>query len=177
MDEKNRPDLIDDQTAPAVCDIPWGKRGNTADNGCGWIAAYNVTAALLGHVRREDVTGEIVRLGGVWFSGRFGTKPRGITRYLRSRFGKVKTAGPFLGRWRKKSRGARAVIALFQHKGLFSPLHYVSGIGEEPGKFRFYNDDDYSAEYGGEPVTADEFCKLMKKEGRKPIKLWAVTKD
>lgn len=177
MDEKNRPDLIDDQTAPAVCDIPWGKRGNTADNGCGWIAAYNVTAALLGQVRREDVTGEIVRLGGVWFSGRFGTKPRGITRYLRSRFGKVKTAGPFLGRWRKKSRGARAVIALFQHKGLFSPLHYVSGIGEGPGKFRFYNDDDYSAEYGGEPVTVDEFCKLMKKEGRKPIKLWAVTKD
>ena len=36
---------------------------------------------------------------------------------------------------------------------------------------------DYSAEYGGEPVTVDEFCKLMKKEGRKPIKLWAVTKD
>ena len=177
MDGKSTAELIDDQTSRAVCDIPWGKRGNTGDNGCGWIAAYNVTAALLGRVRREEVTDAIARLGGVWFSGRFGTKPRGITKYLRSRFGKVKTAGPFLGRWRKKSRGARAVIVLFQHKGLFSPLHYVSGIGEGPGKFRFYNDDGYSSRFGEDPVTMDEFCGLMKKEGRKPLMLWAVAED
>lgn len=88
--------------------IPYG-RVTSEDNGCGWIAVFNV----LRHLEQEPPAPEIVAkemLSGVLMGGHWGTWPFAIVRYLRKRGYDV--------RWTVNKRG-QAKLALESDAAVF----------------------------------------------------------
>lgn len=82
--------------------------------------------------------------------------PFSVTKYLRSKFWFLYTAGPITYLWGIKAELSGAIIVLYQHKGWNASLHYVAGIktgGSVGGSYRFYNDSYYKKKYGTRSIS------------------------
>lgn len=113
------------------------------ENGCGWIAVFNVLRRLEG-VSPDPV--EIARLmsKGVILKGRLGTYIHGITGFLRRRGYKVRWT---LRKSAQAELAARADASIFLYCGPWSGLvrwtrlqaHYIALYPERDGRFRVFN--------------------------------------
>lgn len=148
------PSYINNQNDNNVKNIKWGLSGNTGANGCGWIAVYNVMLSYSKKITYQYVINGLTSAGGVLGFGKLGADPRGITKYLKSKFWFVYTAGPIIYLWGIKSELSGGIIVLYQHKGWNSSLHYIAGIKEGMrgrALFCFHNSDVYDSRH----VTID----------------------
>ncbi|MDD7393052.1 MAG: RHS repeat-associated core domain-containing protein, partial [Eubacteriales bacterium] len=80
------PSYINNQNDNNVKNIKWGLAGNTWANGCGWIAVYNVMLSYSKKITYQYVINGLTLAGGVLGFGKLGADPRGITKYLKSKF-------------------------------------------------------------------------------------------
>lgn len=172
------PSYINNQNDNNVKNIKWGLAGNTWANGCGWIAVYNVMLSYSKKITYQYVINGLTLAGGVLGFGKLGADPRGITKYLKSKFWFVYTAGPITYLWGIKSELSGGIIVLYQHKGWNSSLHYVAGIkvgGGTGGSFRFYNDSYYKQRYGSKAISIWQYIDLLKANGCKLVMFWGVS--
>ena len=128
--------LITDQLL--LPEVRFGQKGNTADHGCGWIAAYNVRRMLGEDVEPETVLRAVWR--GARFGGRMGTDPFYLIGYFRAlgygaRF--VSGAEPM----EKAARASDAFILLYVYDQNDCPGgHFVAGrYCNETDRFRVLN--------------------------------------
>ncbi len=118
-----RDGFINEQSSTAH--IPYG-RMNSAENGCGWIAAFNV----LRRIEAQPPTPELVAqslLNGLVLQGYLGTRPSAIIRFLRGRGHEVRWA---LKRDRQRRLEADSAASILLYAGPFLrwrafQLHYV----------------------------------------------------
>jgi hypothetical protein len=118
-----RDGFINEQSSTAH--IPYG-RMNSAENGCGWIAAYNV----LRHIEMQPPTPEWVAqslLNGLVLRGYLGTRPSAIINFLRRRGHEVRWA---LKRDKQRQLAAASAASILLYVGPFLrwrefQLHYV----------------------------------------------------
>ena len=82
------PELFHGQHNGVTPNLPYGL-GNTAKNGCGWIALYNALLLAGSYMKPVDVILEIIARRGLRLWGFFGTKSRAIARIIRERGHKV----------------------------------------------------------------------------------------
>lgn len=149
--------LITDQRA--FPEIRFGKAGNTADHGCGWVAAYNVRRMLGEDVEPETVLRAVWR--GARFGGRMGTDPFYLLGYFRA-LGYEATLVSGTERMEAAAKQARAFILLYVFDGKEVPGgHFIAGrYSEEADAFRILN-----GEHGGdvleESLTAAQNGKTL----------------
>ena len=129
------------------------------DNGCGAIAIYNVLHSYSSKITINKVLSNLRWMyGSIVYNniGLVGISPFSVSKYLKSKFWFLHTAGPITYLWGIKAELSGAVIVLYQHKGWNSSLHYVAGIktGDGAGgSFRFYNDSYYTTKYGTKSIS------------------------
>jgi hypothetical protein len=168
---------INNQKAPDVSGIPWGRLGNTGENGCGWIAIYNIMASYDVGISKDDVLRDLSARGGALLWGKLGTSPTAITGYLRSEFAFVRIAA-HTAQWGALGQQSERVIILFRGKGRTAPLHYVAGVRTMYGtesKFRFYNDPCwYGRKYRDRPISIREYAAYLTECGCMPLLLWGI---
>ncbi|MBE5928287.1 MAG: hypothetical protein E7267_02790 [Lachnospiraceae bacterium] len=165
---------INDQSDSSIRNIKWGLYGKTGPNGCGWVAVYNVMVSYSNKITYRYVIDGLGLAGGVLGFGKLGTAPGAITRYLKSKFWFVRTAGPITNLWGIKAELSGCVIVLYQHRGWNGNLHYVAGIkvgGGVDGKFDFYN-DPYTK--GKRRISIWKYIDILKKNGCKILMFWGV---
>lgn len=133
---------VNEQTLTAG--IPYG-RMNSSENGCGWIAAFNV----LRHLEAEPPAPEWVAkslLGGIVLWGYLGTWPFAIVNFLRGRGHQVRWS---LKRSVQKRLAAESAASILLYVGPILrwrdfQLHYVMLYPAGRGKARVLN-------FGGDP--------------------------
>ena len=159
------PDYIYDQEDASVADIPWGMLGNTADNGCGWVATYNIMATYDGDTTKESVISGLTIKQAPFFFGLLGAKPFGIRQYLADYFEETKIYFFSASKWEDYAKDCDGVIVLYASlkSGIF---HYVAGVADEEGKFRFYNTN--YASYAS-PISVGDYVSIITKNDRLPI--------
>jgi hypothetical protein len=119
--------------------IPYG-RMDSSENGCGWIAAFNV----LRHLEGKQPVPEIVAkslLGGLVLWGYLGTWPFAIMRFLRGRGYAVRWS---LKKSVQKQIAASSAASVLLYVGPFLrwsdfQLHYVMLYPCPGGRFRVLN--------------------------------------
>lgn len=115
-----------------ITDVPYGCRTSN-QNGCGWIALYNLLRNFGEPVPHEALTRALSR--HALFGGLLGTSPLRIRRYLR-RHGHPMDAALGLRRVIAASERASAGILMYRHRGGW---HFVA-FGRQAGELlRFYN--------------------------------------
>lgn len=122
-----------------TAEIPYG-RMTSAENGCGWIAAFNV----LRHLEDEPPAPEWVAkslLGGLVLWGYLGTWPFALINFLRGRGHQVRWS---LKRSVQKQLAAESAASIFLYVGPFLrwrefQLHYVMLYPEGTRKVRVLN--------------------------------------
>ncbi len=132
-----RDGYINEQSLTA--DIPYG-RMNSDENGCGWIAAFNVLRRIEAHPPAPDFVAQSL-LNGLVLWGYLGTSPSAIIRFLRGRGHKVRWA---LKRDEQKRLAADSAASIFLYVGPFLrwhqfQLHYVMLYPEGAGAIRVFN--------------------------------------
>lgn len=134
--------LITDQRA--LPQVRYGSDGNTADHGCGWIAAYNARRMLGETVEPETVLRTIWH--GARFGGRMGTDPFYLLGYFRA-LGYETRFVSGTERMEAAARAARAFILLYIYDSKDCPGgHFVAGqYRPETEDFRILN-----GEHGGD---------------------------
>ena len=137
--------LITDQRL--LPEVQFGRAGNTADHGCGWIAAYNARRLLGDPVEPETVLRAVWR--GARFGGRMGTDPFYLVGYFRALGYTVRLVSG-TERMEAAARAADAFILLYVFDQQDCPGgHFVAGqYREETKAFRVLN-----AERGGDIVV------------------------
>jgi len=174
------PNYINNQNDKSVKDIGWGKFGNTGNNGCGWIAVYNVMITFYKWITYKSVITALTNMGGPLLYGLFGTDPSVITSYLWKHFFVRLRLYTYTSQSGMSLREyVKAVIVLYSNgSDLFSSWHYVAGIRKEckngKGYFRFYNDSNYRSQFGSQYITFLEYTKFLISKGRKFIYLWTI---
>ena len=138
--------LITDQRL--LPEVRFGRVGNTADHGCGWVAAYNVRRMLGESVEPEEVLRTVWH--GARFGGRMGTDPFYLIGYFRALgYGARLVSGA--ARMEAAARAADAFILLyvFDHKDCPGG-HFIAGhYREETDDYRILN-----GEHGGDAAAA-----------------------
>ncbi len=137
-----RDGYINQQTLTAR--IPYG-RMNSAENGCGWIAAFNVLRRLEANPPAPEWFANSL-LGGIVLWGYLGTWPFAIIKFLRRRGHEVRWS---LKRSVQKRLAAESAASIFLYVGPFLrwrdfQLHYVMLYPEGRRKVRVLN-------FGGDP--------------------------
>jgi hypothetical protein len=137
-----RDGYINEQSLTAA--IPYG-RMNSDENGCGWIAAFNVLRRIEAHPPAPDFVAQSL-LNGLVLWGYLGTSPSAIIRFLRGRGHKVRWT---LKRDEQKRLAADSAASIFLYAGPFLrwhqfQLHYVMLYPEGVRGIRVLN-------YGGDP--------------------------
>lgn len=61
--------------------------GLSRNNGCAWIAAYNVLLLTGNYLSEEEIKHKLIRLNGLILGGTFGTRPKAVYRLLKDQFG------------------------------------------------------------------------------------------
>jgi len=126
-----RDGYINEQSLTA--DIPYG-RMSSDDNGCGWIAAFNVLRRIEAQPPAPEVVAQSLQRG-LLVGGYLGTSPFAIGRFLRGRGHEVRWA---LKRNEQKRLAAESAASILLYVG---PLlrwrefqfHYVT-LYPEPGR-------------------------------------------
>lgn len=136
--------LIGDQRPLAR--VRFGTRGNTAEHGCGWIAAYNARRLLGEDVRPETVLSDLRR--GARSGGRMGADPFFLLKYFRALGYSVRlcTAAEEMER---ESRACDAFILCYLYTaGDGSPGGHFAAGAFDPAEngFRVYNGERGKAE-------------------------------
>ena len=173
---------IDNQNDSSWEKVAVGFWGNVKDNGCGAIAIYNVLHSYSSKITINKVLSNLRWMyGSIVYNniGLVGISPFLVSKYLKSKFWFLHTAGPITYLWGIKAELSGAVIVLYQHKGWNSSLHYVAGIktGDGAGgSFRFYNDSYYTTKYGTKSISVWKYIDLLKANGCKPLLFWGVAK-
>ena len=171
------PYLIDRQSAAEVRDIPWGTKGNTASNGCGWISVYNIMAYNSPLVTTQSVISDLTAYHAPFFFGLLGANPFAMTRYLKTKFNDVSMTLFNSKKWAEKSNDKGGVIVLYQAKGMFSSLHYVAGLasGEknEDGESTFYFYNTGKAD-SLEAISVSDYLSILKDYGYKLFVFFTV---
>ncbi len=125
--------FIDNQNT--LINLPYGSRGNVADNGCGSIACYNLLhyfGYIISYHAIHDYFNDNRR---VIFRGRWGTNPLSIKKYLNKKHNiRVKM---HFGIIPDESYDAYIVMNIYKTKKSVS-AHYVFGYFEA-GRFITYN--------------------------------------
>lgn len=134
--------LITDQRL--LPEVRFGHAGNTADHGCGWVAAYNVRRMLGEEVEPETVLRAVWR--GARFGGRMGTDPFYLLGYFRALGYEAKLVSG-TERMETAAKQARAFILLYVFDGKEVPGgHFIAGqYRAETDDFRILN-----GEHGGD---------------------------
>ena len=158
-----------------IQNIRWGLVGNIKDNGCGVIAAYNV---LLSRSSRTDfgkVKSELSFCGGALAYGKLGASPFALTRYMYSKFWRVRTAGAITYLWGIKAELSQSVIVLIKWGGGLG-MHYIAGIGtgqrDVGGSFKFYNSslyDERGKSIDGKTMSIWTFLDYVRANGATPV--------
>ncbi len=128
---------------------------NLSYGGCGVIAIYNILRSLKKEKELCELICELEKNALV--SGVFGLSPYAVGRYFEKAGYKVQRLGG-----RKNVRQANVcgkhIIHLYFNRNLSA--HYVAGIPQNDGKFRFYN-----AEVGGgREMTFSQYHEMLVKE-------------
>ena len=124
--------------------IPYG-RMNSDENGCGWIAAFNVLRRLEANPPTPESVAKSL-LGGIVLWGYLGTWPFAIINFLRRRGHEVRWS---VKRSVQKRLAAESAASIFLYVGPFLhwrnfQLHYVMLYPDGGGKVRVLN-------FGGDP--------------------------
>ncbi len=107
-----------------------------SNNGCGFIAAYNVRHALGHKVNWDDVRAELDAMHTLRFPGP--TLMRVMREYLDKYVpGWVET----IGREEAIAAAAKSRAGMFRYQEGYTP-HFVSFVRQDDGNFRFFNVDD-----------------------------------
>jgi len=140
--------LITDQRL--LPEVRFGRAGNTADHGCGWIAAYNARRLLGEQIEPEDILRTVWR--GARFGGRMGTDPFYLIGYFRALGYEAKLVSG-MERMEAAAREARAFILLYIFDQHDCPGgHFIAGqYCAETDDLRLLNGD-----HGDEHVPAIE---------------------
>lgn len=125
-------------------DIPYG-RMNSAENGCGWIAAFNVLRRIEAQFPSPEFVAKSL-LKGLVLWGYLGTRPAAIIRFLRGRGHEVRWA---LKRAEQKRLAANSAASILLYVGPFLrwrefQLHYVMLYPDGTKGMRVLN-------FGGDP--------------------------
>jgi hypothetical protein len=132
-----RDGYINEQSLTA--DIPYG-RLSSDENGCGWIAAFNVLRRIEAQTPCPEFVAQSL-LNGLVLCGYLGTSPIAIIRFLRRRGHEVRWA---LRRDEQKQLAADSAASIFLYVGPFLrwhqfQLHYVMLYPEGARGMRILN--------------------------------------
>ena len=161
------PDYIYDQRALGIGDIPWGAAGNTADNGCGWIAVYNVLFSYNKKTTYRNVIMGLILYGAPNVGGVLGANPISIWSYLSRKFWFTSISLSGIGKHAMISDAM--IVLLMWDSGV---MHYTAGIATKRGlsskKFKFYNSglvDEDNKDIDGKAISLyelEEYIEMNK---------------
>ncbi len=161
------PNYIYDQDDISIKDIPWGTKGNTGDNGCGWISVYNVLTSYSKKVTHDSVIKDLTKINAPLFGGEYGANPLKLFLYLRTKFWFVTIPSSTLSLWLTFLSDAIIVLLMWDN----GVMHYVAGISTKKGignkKYKFYNSGLYDKETGdidGKAITLKKFMQYVKEK-------------
>ena len=117
--------------------LAYGKRGTVPDNGCGFIACYNVLNHLGYNVLAEDVYQYFNRNSKLVFRGHWGTNPLSVKKYLRKNNINAKM---YVGKIPKKQYNMYVILNIYKTKKRWSS-HYVFGVSDA-GSIKTYNPNE-----------------------------------
>ena len=124
-----------------------------SNNGCGFIAAYNVRHALGHKVNWDDVRAELDAMHTLRFPGP--TLMRVMREYLDKYVpGWIET----VGREAAIAAAAKSRAGMFRYQEGYTP-HFVSFVRQDDGSFRFFNVDD----------GLEDFTATMEQFGREHL--------
>ncbi len=131
-------------------DFPFGKY-NTADTGCGWIAAYNLLRMNLHFLSMQQCAEELGSHG--IFRKRFGQEEFLLYNWLVKQGMQVRLSLPGMKAVKEAMASSRSGILLYTHK---QGMHYTAYRKVSSNSFQFYN-----AVYGLEDhiETIDSFFR------------------
>ena len=112
--------------------LPFGAR-SSRENGCGWIAAYNLLRASLHPVRWDQVRRDLSRR--LAFQGKDGLHLFALISYLKEKGCRICCASTLTGA-RLLADSCQAGIIMY---GTGSSSHYVAFIRQPDGRLRFLN--------------------------------------
>ena len=119
-----------------------------SNNGCGFIAAYNVRHALGHTVNWDEVRAELDTMHTLRIPGP--TLMRVMRDYLNKYVpGWIET----VGREGAIAAAAKSRAGMFRYQEGYTP-HFVSFVRQDDGRFRFFNVDDGLKDF---TATIDEF--------------------
>lgn len=152
--------------------LAYGK-GNLADNGCGAIALYNALLHAGAERDIESLMSELICEGGLWFGGRWGTKPRVLKKCFSRYFENTVSAFSFEGLM-KKVESPQAVVVMTAKK---KSMHYFLGLSDGAGRYRFYNsalrsDPNRRGSIDGTCLTLEELRSVLSENGTRL--LWLI---
>ena len=160
---------IDDQSNFYGSDLSFGPAGNVADNGCGLVALYNVAKAgglpYSFNELHDILFGGLGWIGNTILYGRMGMNPNLITPFFERNFSDAD-----LGLWIRSPLYGEydAVIILYAYNGSRIGAHYVAGINNGDGTYKFYNDSSI------ESITLNSLYLELERRGDLIISGWSI---
>ena len=136
--------IIDQRAFP---DIPFGRKGNTAQHGCGWISAYNAKKLMGENVRPSEILREVEP--GARSGGKRGLNPFYLVKYFqKNRYDvRVVTEGERMDSAAKES-DAFIVCYIYKRSNYTLGGHFVSGRWDETeNSFYILNGENGGTDY------------------------------
>jgi len=131
---------IDDQSNFYGSDLSFGPAGNVADNGCGLVALYNVAKAgglpYSFNELHDILFGGLGWVGTTNFFGSMGMNPNLIMEFFERNFGNADFG---FRNFSYMYGDYDAVIILYAYTEPQIGAHYIAGINNGNGTYRFYN--------------------------------------
>ena len=131
---------IDDQSNFYGSDLSFGPTGNVADNGCGLVALYNVAKAdglpYSFNELHDILFGGLGWVGTTNFFGSMGMNPNLIMEFFERNFGNADFG---FRNFSYMYGDYDAVIILYAYTEPQIGAHYIAGINNGNGTYRFYN--------------------------------------
>ena len=155
---KNLPTYVFRQSDPKVANLKYGRLGRRFEQvGCGMAATYNVMKKLGREQPLPDIIRDAERLHMPWLFGLFGTKPKSLGRYFKSKsvpFAQATDCQSFKDRL---SSARAAIICTWNDKRL-DGIHFYA-VFNEGGRLRALNyyDEDEATLFSADELRSDRF--------------------
>ena len=171
------PEYITDQGDESIGELPFGWRGNVAQNGCGPVALYNVLIAAgknpgtFEELNASYNEGCITSFWTHLFGGCLGMNPLALEGILWGEFGTENFNCHVLSS--QTEYDAIIVLYLYINSERKPSGHYFAGIAHTPGKYTLYNIDggDSTGPYDMKELRAYALNKGL------VIGTWGITFD
>ena len=154
--------LLNTQTDPRFGARKYGRFGTVAKNGCGLIALYNVERAAFEEVRFDPYYASRKPIRTNLF-GLLGTKPSSVRRNLEQKGYRVESISK---RETENAKPYDAVIVLYWY---WFGAHYVTGIAEENGLYRLYN--QFTEPYA---MQLPKFLRYLREHKKHVVRIWGI---